>query len=221
MEKFIDLEKTGKLYYDKIIFETYYPILFTCTNEEKKLFLCVCCQSNTDGIKWLITETCPEVIIEILKNEITLRSAFLKNAKSQISIFEKDGDFIVEENDPVDWNPQTSRCLPDEGEYMEAENGEFDAEIEYYSHKINDNICQHIIDHIKVDYYVTSMDLLIENIVCRTTEEQADIIFSEMNEINMEKKQTIKMTEMMGEYIDLKYSSESTYINFCSLPMAS
>lgn len=43
---FYETQKYGKLYIDKILFETYLPILFTCKNDMNDIFICVCCQDN-------------------------------------------------------------------------------------------------------------------------------------------------------------------------------
>ena len=53
MEEFIKLDKFGQLFIDKILFESYFPIVFTCLNEEKDVFikdlyLCVARIMNTD-----------------------------------------------------------------------------------------------------------------------------------------------------------------------------
>ena len=39
MKKFITLNKYGELYIDKILFETYFPIIFTCKNENNDIFI--------------------------------------------------------------------------------------------------------------------------------------------------------------------------------------
>ena len=49
MKKFITLNKYGELYIDKILFETYFPIIFTCKNENNDIFICVCCQMDVSG----------------------------------------------------------------------------------------------------------------------------------------------------------------------------
>mgnify|MGYP004592008717 FL=1 len=60
---FYETQKYGKLYIDKILFETYLPILFTCKNDMNDIFICVCCQDNENGKKWLISETDGKVMV--------------------------------------------------------------------------------------------------------------------------------------------------------------
>ncbi len=51
MQEFIKIDKLGTLQIDKILFESHYPILFTCVNEINELFLCTCCHANKEGKK--------------------------------------------------------------------------------------------------------------------------------------------------------------------------
>lgn len=138
MNEFIKIPGIGTLYYDKVFFETYYPILFTVNNKNGQLFLCVCCQCNKAGCKWLLTETTPQILIAVLKNKITLRNAFLEFKGIQITILSNESGISVLEKDPNDWNSEESRALPDKDEFLEAEDGEFDEEIEHYYKLIND-----------------------------------------------------------------------------------
>ena len=41
---------------DKILFERSYPILFTC-NENRNIYLFICCVNNSDETKWIGTKT--------------------------------------------------------------------------------------------------------------------------------------------------------------------
>ena len=93
---FYETQKYGKLYIDKILFETYLPILFTCKNDMNDIFICVCCQDNENGKKWLISETDGKVIVELLQNKLSIREAFLKNVGLKLSIFLMDK--IIEKN---------------------------------------------------------------------------------------------------------------------------
>lgn len=132
MEKFMKINEIGDLWVDKVFFECNYPMLFTCLNEDKEMFLCTCCQANRNGMKWLLTKTTPQIVIGILKDMITLRDAFVKNLDSQISVLLYNGEYIVTEHNTEDWDYETSIYLPDKDEYLEADEGEFDEEIAYY-----------------------------------------------------------------------------------------
>lgn len=146
MNKFFEIEKIGMLKVDRVLFESYIPILFTCTNEENELFLCVCCQANATGKKWLITKTSPQVIINLLKDNITIREAFLKFDDIQITVLADNAGVQINEKNIEDWDPNTSRSLPSSGEYMEAEGDEFQEEIEYYETCIKNTINQMMVN---------------------------------------------------------------------------
>lgn len=125
------LPEIGNISLDKILFEGSYPILFTCKADNGELFLCVCCQMNNVGIKWLIASTDSVTIIDILTNKITLRNSFLKGAKKfSFSLVEGVENVIVGDKD--DWDAENSIFLPDFGEYMDATSDEFKDEINYY-----------------------------------------------------------------------------------------
>ena len=133
MKQFMEISKLGKLNVDVVLFESYYPILFTCLNDNKDLFLCVCCQSNKEGRKWLITKTTPQIVIRILKNQVTVRDAFLMFPEVQITVFDDSKQTLIKEHNKLDWDEEKSISLPDKGEFLDAEDGEFDDEIAYFT----------------------------------------------------------------------------------------
>lgn len=135
-----EIKYLGKLFYDKIIFESYYPIFFSCKNENGDLFLGVCCQYDEKQEKILLTKTTPEIIIKVLSDEITLRDSFLQDKESRYSINTIKKEITCVKDDPVDWDAENSIYLPTPNEYMEVEEGEFDEEIEYYKTIVLDNI---------------------------------------------------------------------------------
>lgn len=159
MSEFINIENLGVLKMDKILFESYYPILFTCLDDKGDLFLSLCCQANRDGKKWLITKTTPRSIIKILTNEITLREAFTQYKSIQYTIFSSVEGTKIIANNFEDWDYNSSSCLPDKGEYIDAEEGEFDEEISYYTKQISNNFKS--IEAIKVT--LTSLDEVLIN----------------------------------------------------------
>lgn len=133
-----ELNRYGELVIDKILFEASYPILFTCVNDKEDLFLVVCCQNNKDGKKWLLTQTREKIIIDMLEDKISIREAFLKNSESQITVLLKE-KFEVREHCELDWG-ENSIYLPKKGEYMDADPGEFDEEIDYYQRKFESKL---------------------------------------------------------------------------------
>lgn len=129
MKKFILTERNGMLVIDRILFESYYPILFTCKNEFNDTFVCLCCQHNQKGIRWLIGKTDNSYMIQLLKDQITIRKLLEKNTSDKICV-----DYINEQysiNYLDDWKDYED-YLPKEDSYMYAEPGEFDEDIAYF-----------------------------------------------------------------------------------------
>ena len=104
--------------------------LFTCVNEQTELFLCVCCQSNIHGKKWLLVQTEPKMIINMLEDKITIRDAFIHSGDRKFTIFQNE-QLSIQSNVEEDWDAVNSIALPDAGEYMEAEENEFAEDISY------------------------------------------------------------------------------------------
>ncbi len=137
MSIFFNFKKTGELKLDRVLFESYYPILFTCINEKNDVFLCVCCQADSNIKKWLMTDVSPKTVTELLSNKITLRDSFLKDGGSKYTIIydNKKRNYIFEEDNIIDWDAEESINLPTAGEYMDAEDDEFLEEIEYFKNR--------------------------------------------------------------------------------------
>lgn len=146
MKQFLKLTKDERLDIDRILFESYYPILFSCKSNLNEHYICVCCKNNTDWIKWLIGKTDVNNIIMLLENNITLRELFLRHTESKISVDYKDGKYNIEYNNS-DWNDD-SIYLPKPDSYMDAEPGEFDDDILYYK---NENLPNSIMSFLEAE----------------------------------------------------------------------
>lgn len=110
---------------DTVLFEGKYPVLFTCTIN-RDIYLFICCMVNAQLVKWIGTKTNYATLIQLLKNEITIRDAFLGVTDEKI-IINYDGKEAVA--DTVKKNRISVELLPTEGEYMDAEDGEYSKEI--------------------------------------------------------------------------------------------
>lgn len=130
MREFVTVKGYGKLFIDKVIFESYFPIIFTCVNDKKELFLCVCCQNNENGCKWLVGKTNNYKIISMLQDKITIRDLLLES-EGRITVDYINNKYIVS-FDNSDWK-EDSIFLPKKDSYLNVEPGEFDEEIAYYS----------------------------------------------------------------------------------------
>ncbi|MDO4266460.1 MAG: hypothetical protein Q4C63_08400 [Eubacteriales bacterium] len=135
MKEFVNTDKYGKLYFDRILFETNYPILFTCKNNVNQIFICVCCQNNAKGCKWLVGKTDAGSVIRMLKDEITIRELICNHSSGKLSVDYFNMEYRTEYNNS-DWD-SNSIYLPKEDSYMFAEEGEFDDDIAYYTTLIN------------------------------------------------------------------------------------
>ena len=113
---------------DIILFESKYPVMFTCKNNGE-IYLFICCLVSADKVKWIGTRTDYNNLIELLENRITIRDAFL-NVTDEKQLIEYDGlkvsCFETEAKDIPD------KLLPIAGEYMDTEEGEFDEEIKIF-----------------------------------------------------------------------------------------
>jgi len=144
---FAVLPKMGRLYFDKILFESNYPVLFTCRDMNMSIYLCVCHSASGGLRKWLMTRVEAVTVISLLKDEITIREAFISGDNVKYSVHLEDNTYHVDENNVFEWDEQNSSCLPSEGEYMDAEEGEYDEIIEYYA-DTTEYICSVDIDNI-------------------------------------------------------------------------
>lgn len=131
MKEFIKLDKYGQLYIDKVLFESYFPIVFTCINDRKDVFIVVCCQNNEKGCKWLLGKTNGISVARMLRDEITIRQLLLEYSLGKISVDYAENGYIISYNNS-DWD-ESSPYLPKEDSYMYAEDGEFEDDINYFS----------------------------------------------------------------------------------------
>lgn len=116
---------------DQILFEGAYPVLFTMTDRKREL-LAICPVADAKEMVWIFSETSFETIIAMLQNEITIREAFEADSVEK-HIVRYDGKDILHEK--VELSDVSKEYLPDEGEYIDAEEDEFDEEITYYRYR--------------------------------------------------------------------------------------
>ena len=78
----------GRLYLDYIFYEfESEPILFSCVDDEKKLYLCLCSEIRY-GQKWVITECELSTLKALIDEKMDIASAFL--LKNEIIIIDMD-----------------------------------------------------------------------------------------------------------------------------------
>lgn len=130
MKEFINTDRYGKFYYDKILFEAQYPIIFSCKNEYGEIFIGVCCQYNEQAHRWLLGKTEPTNIVRVLRDEITIRQLLTEYCSKRMSVAYMNGAYVMDYHSD-DWE-KDSIYLPKKDSYMWAEPGEFDEEIGYF-----------------------------------------------------------------------------------------
>lgn len=131
MKEFIVLEKYGQLYIDKVLFETYFPIIFTCVNEKRDVFIVVCCQNNEKGCKWLLGRTSAASVVKMLQDKMTVRQLLLNCSSEKVTVDRVEDGYKIAYHG-AEWE-ENSPYLPKEDSYMYAEEGEFAEEIQYFS----------------------------------------------------------------------------------------
>lgn len=187
VQKFVKINKDVQLYIDKIIFESYFPIIFTCKDDKNNIYMCVCCQNNEKGIKWLVGKTDSKSIVKVLEDKITIRELLLYNTEEHISIECINGDYSVEYNNS-DWK-ENSIYLPKKDSYIYADEGEFDEEIKYFQSL--DLICYDENEYVGVSdiQELFEMDLLYEKFT---------------NTIEVSGKLSVKTADLNSKYTDSK-----------------
>lgn len=93
---------------------------------DKDIYLFICCFVNSEKIKWIGTRTTYDNLIDLLENKITIRDAFFNVTNDKIMI-EYDGKEVEYESKKFSEIPD--EILPTVGEYMDAEEGEYEEEI--------------------------------------------------------------------------------------------
>lgn len=122
---------------DQVIFDGPYPILFI-VKQNNNLYLFICHSFENCNIQWIATNITPDTIINLLINNISFREAFLNNSNKKY-ILSYDGKTVT--CSIVDAKCVPENYLPPKNEYLDAENGEYEDLIQYYSECIIRQIC--------------------------------------------------------------------------------
>ena len=116
---------------DIVLFESRYPVLFTCRNGQE-VYLFICCLVTGDKAEWIGTKTTYDNLIGLLKNKITIRDAFLNITENKI-IVDYDGQNVNYKIEKASNVPEN--LLPAAGEYMDAEEDEYAEEIAVFKRR--------------------------------------------------------------------------------------
>ncbi len=125
---FTDIPNIGDLDLEKVLFEDICPIFFTLISKEQKRYIGVCCELYGEQ-RWLISPISDSNLIRMLKDEISMRDAFLtqNTEKCIIAHWSKENPTI--RYDLVDTCNLPKDDLP-LGECLESEDDEIEEYIE-------------------------------------------------------------------------------------------
>lgn len=105
-----------------VLVEEEQPILFTCTDSKHNVYLALCPFEDSEHIIWYLTKTNYDVLINLLKNKITIYDTFKEVSDNKyIIIYNKDGV----SSECVSFEALDENYLPIKGEYMDAEYDEY------------------------------------------------------------------------------------------------
>ena len=116
---FFNIPQHGDLHLDKILFSfENVPMIFVCRNNKNEYFLCQCVDVIT-GISWMITPVSTKLLIRLIKDEISVLTAFSESGHAIIlADFNKKG--LVFRKVPFCDIPLDE--LPDQNEKLENSN---------------------------------------------------------------------------------------------------
>jgi len=123
---FRNISNIGDLYLYYIIFEYECPILFVCKNKQEDLYLCVCYDIR-DSQRWIVAPIDERSIIDLLTNRLTIRDAFaVYQCKTKRVLVEWKNEYKdYYHSKKVSFEEIPDEYLPTEGEFVEAEEGEY------------------------------------------------------------------------------------------------
>lgn len=117
-----------QLTYDLVLFESTFPLLFTCVDSSGNMYVAVCYCSNGEQKCWALSPTTPEEIISFLTDKIAIRQLFDSETEPLfvVSLFSTEPKLKIEQLSFKDVN---SDILPTVGCYLEADSNEYAEEI--------------------------------------------------------------------------------------------
>lgn len=116
MSQFCIIPEIGKLTEEKVLFEfDKIPIIFVCKNQYRQRYLCICTDCIL-GYSWMITEVSRDILIDLIRDKITVLEAF-GLSKKKVYIIEKDKEQYLWES--YDFSDVPKDELPDENEKLE------------------------------------------------------------------------------------------------------
>lgn len=123
------------LYLDMVFVEMDDPIFFSCTDDYGHLYLLSCYRADGEKREWLTARCSEALVIAVLSDQITIHDAFYSKSE-QLFVLCMDAENPKIKASIVSSNQIPEEIFPTAGYYMEADEGEFEAEIQELQHRI-------------------------------------------------------------------------------------
>ncbi|MEG1878038.1 MAG: hypothetical protein RR211_00240 [Pseudoflavonifractor sp.] len=114
------------LYYDFVLLESRYPVLFSCTDDNDTPYIVSCYAVSGAAEKWLIAETTNEKLVDLLSDKKTIQAIFVDPVGQHFMVEQIDGAVKAKR---VAAPEIPEEILPTAGYYMDADTDEFAEEI--------------------------------------------------------------------------------------------
>lgn len=138
------------LYIDMVFAESIRPILFTCVDEESRLYICSCCYASGDKCVWIIASTTLNKVISLLRNECDIWGMFGNNEYVTVVTKCRNSESPAVQSINIKDLPQ--ELLPTKGYDIGAEDGEFDEELRELKSRL-DGSCEYDVSLAQDSFY--------------------------------------------------------------------
>lgn len=152
----------GDLVMDYIIFEYDYPLLFICKTKGGEYYLGDCCDTYKEQ-RWLLAPISIDSIQKLLRNRITIREAFV-NAVGLCCVATWSTGDLHEKYKLIGANEFAPEDLPEEGEYIDAEDNEHEDYILRIENKIRFNEEKRLEQKVKIQEEDTEANAEYKNL---------------------------------------------------------
>ena len=126
---FLDIPEYGDLTMEYIIVEYSHPILFVLLDEIGHRYLCVCCDIRTEQ-RWIVNRIKCEDLLKLFSNDLSLEDAF-KIGEHKKVVAVRNYQNKRESYRLVDFGEIDNDDLPVPGEFLDAEEGEYEEYIAF------------------------------------------------------------------------------------------
>lgn len=149
------------LYFDLIFVEMADPILFTCIDDCARLYLLSCYRADGERREWLVAKCSETQVVSMLSDQITIHDAFYSGAE-QLYLLKLDAENPTIRASIVSLDQIPEDAFPTAGYYMEADEGEFESEIQILTRRIK------VREGTTVSYQVKDGSIFVERyrVIC-------------------------------------------------------